>query len=198
MKKVLLALAATFCALSFSSCCKPDKVGDVTIVLHAQETGNWCWLANTQMVHQFFGGIITQCDLANSRLGKNDCCTAEEDDGCPKNDDCNTAGNTKGAIESLGYTLVNNTTPLSWDALRKELDCGRRPMVFGDGPAGDGVGHVRVIYGFAEVGGVRYLYLKDPAPACDGDDYEITYEQYSNTAGPGRVHRKTFTKIKKS
>ena len=197
MKKLLLIVLSCFSFLMWSGCCTPDRVGDVVVSLHTQETNNWCWLANTQMIHQFFGGSITQCSLANSQLGKSNCCTPEQEDGCPKNDDCNTPGNTQSAIQSLGYTLTNNATPLSWDDLKKEIDCRKKPMVFGDGAAGGGVGHVRVIYGFAEVGGVRYLFLKDPAPACDGDDYDITYEQYANTMGPGRVHRKTFTNIAK-
>lgn len=197
MKNLLLIVAAISSSFLFSSCCVPDNVGDVTISLHPQETGNWCWLANTQMIHQFYGTFIEQCSLANTQLGKNTCCTPQEPDGCPKNADCNTPGDTQTAIQSLGYTLVYNASPLSWDDLKYEIDCGKRPMVFGDGPSGGGVGHVRIIYGFADLGGVRYLFLKDPAPVCGGDDYEITYEQYSDTTGPGRVHRKTFTQIKK-
>lgn len=201
MKKLTFlscGISLLFFAFTFSSCCKPDKIASIDVNLRPQETNNWCWLANTQMIHEFFGGSVTQCSLANSQLGKSNCCTPEEEDGCPKNDDCNNAGSTQSAIESLGYTLTLSTTPLSWEDLRKKVDCGEKPLVFGDGPSGGGTGHVRVIYGYAEAGGVRYVYLKDPWSPCEGSDDEITYETYSKTTGTGRLHRKTLYDITKN
>src|SRR3546814_994727 len=113
--------------------------GAVTVPIHPQETGNWCWIANVQMVHAYFGHSITQCELANSRLGRTDCCTPAGDAPCPKTDNCNTPGNTRGAIESLGYTVTQANVPLTWDELRKEIYCRKKPLVFGDGAAGGGV-----------------------------------------------------------
>jgi hypothetical protein len=204
MKKVKYLIAGAciaFTILVWSGCC--DCPGDcttlssVTVPVRPQQTDNWCWIACSVMIHEFFGGSITQCDLANARLGRTDCCDNEGDASCPKTDDCNTPGNTKAAIESLGYSVTQSDDPLAWNTLRKKIYCSSKPMVFGDGAAAGGVGHVRVIYGYVTVAGTNYITLSDPWAPCAGSDDLITYEEYSNTAGPGRVHRKTLHSITK-
>lgn len=187
-------------ALTFSCCC--DCPGDcqnlssVTVPIRPQETNNWCWIACAQMVHSYFGHSITQCELANDRLGRTDCCNPEDEgSSCPKTSECNTPGNTKGAIESLNYTVTQANDPLPWNDLRKEIYCKKKPLVFGDGAADGGVGHVRVIYGYVSVGGQNWITLSDPWSPCNGSDDMITYEDYANTTGPGRVHRKTLYKF---
>lgn len=197
---LLYSVAGACMVLAFAGCCKCPgdckNIGAVTVTLRPQETDNWCWLANAQMIHEYFGHSITQCSLANTRLGRNDCCNPEGETPCPKKDECNQAGNTKAAIESLNYTVTQANDPLSWNDLRKEIYCRKKPLVFSDGAAGGGVGHVRVIYGYAEAGGQRFVSLADPWEPCEGSDDVISYETYTNTAGPGRVHRRTLYQFK--
>lgn len=193
----IIALAVV---LQLSGCC--DCPGDctnlssVTVPIQPQQTNNWCWIACTQMVHEFFGGSITQCSLANAQLGRTDCCNNQGEANCPKTNECNRPGNTRGAIESLGYTLTQADTPLDWDVLRNEIYCSKKPMVFADGAAGGGVGHVRMIYGYVNANGQRFISLSDPWEPCEGSDDLISYETYTNTTGPGRVHRRTLYQIK--
>jgi len=187
---------AAITLLTVAGCCKCpgdcQNLGSVSVPIRPQETSNWCWIACSQMIHAYFGHSITQCALANAQLGRTDCCTPEGDAPCPKTDNCNTPGNTRGAIESLGYTVTQANDPLTWDALRKEIYCRKKPLVFGDGASGGGVGHVRVIYGYVDVGGQRWVSLSDPWSPCEGSDDLISYETYANTSGPGRVHRRTL------
>lgn len=202
MKTLLSAIAGLIIVLQLSGCCDCPgdckNLGSVSVPIRPQQTDNWCWIACSQMIHEFFGGSIQQCDLANTRLGRTDCCNNEGDASCPKTDNCNTPGNTRATIESLGYTLTQADSPLGWDVLRHEIYCSRKPMVFGDGAASGGVGHVRVIYGYVMAGGQRWISLSDPWAPCVGSDDVISYEEYSNTTGPGRVHRRTLHQIRKA
>src|SRR3546814_15936252 len=88
--KTKLSSLAVIALLMIAGCCKCpgdcQNLGAVTVPIRAQETGNWCWIANAQMVHAYFGHSITQCELANSRLGRTDCCTTAGDAPCPKTD----------------------------------------------------------------------------------------------------------------
>ena len=198
-KPRLLILAGLIAVAGMAGCCSCPgdckNLASVSVPIRPQETNNWCWIACAQMVHAFFGHSITQCSLANARLGRTDCCTAEGETPCPKTKNCNTPGNTKAAIESLNYTVTQATTPLEWDVLRNQIYCSKKPMVFGDGAADGGVGHVRVIYGYVDAGGQRWVSLSDPWSPCEGSDDLISYETYANTSGPGRVHRKTLYKL---
>lgn len=199
LKLFILSFVGVLGSVLYSGCCNCPgdctNLSSVSVQLRPQETDNWCWLANTQMIHEFFGHSISQCDLANTQLGKGNCCDNKGAASCPKTDDCNSAGTTEVAIQSLNYTLTKETSPLSWDEIRNEIFCNKRPLVFGDGPSGGGVGHVRVIYGYVNTGGTQFLSLMDPWAPCVGSDDVISYDDYANTAGPGRVHRKTLYQI---
>src|ERR1700687_785173 len=90
MKKsvpLLVLLLAT--AFLMAGCCKPnDSLGSQPVTLRPQETNNWCWAATTQMITEFLGHGKNQCDLANLRFGRTDCCTGA----CPKTPACNMPG----------------------------------------------------------------------------------------------------------
>jgi len=199
MKTILTTVLGLLIVLLIGSCCRCPgdctNLSSISIPIKPQQTNNWCWVACAQMVHEYFGGSVQQCDLANDRLGRTDCCNNQGDANCPKTNNCNNPGNTRGAIESLGYNVTQADSPLSWDELRKHIYCAKKPLVFADGAAGGGVGHVRVIYGYVTVGGQNWISLSDPWEPCIGSDDLITYETYSNTSGPGRVHRRTLYKF---
>ncbi len=196
----LICCISVIMLAGLAGCCKCPgdckNLSSVSIPVRPQETANWCWIACAQMVHSYFGHTVTQCDLANARLGRSDCCNFQNEGvSCPKTNNCNTPGNTRGAIESLNYEVMQSDTPPGWDVLRKQIYCSKKPMVFGDGAASGGVGHVRVIYGYVAVGGQRWISLSDPWSPCEGSDDIISYEEYANTSGPGRVHRRTLYNI---
>lgn len=161
--------------LYLSACCKPANVGSQPVPLISQQTNNWCWAATTQMITTFLGHGVQQCDLANQRFGRTDCCTGN----CPKNSACNMPGWTM--FSESGFDFRESVTPLPWDSITKYIYCRKQPLAYAYGPKSGGVGHVLVIYGYASIGSTNYLFLRDPWAPCEGNDRPITYEEYSNS-----------------
>jgi hypothetical protein len=173
-KRVAFYFAIAIVLFLMNGCCNPELGGNVPNTLRTQETNNWCWAATTQMLAQHLGIGVNQCDLANHRFGKTNCCNPQtEGASCPKTNDCN----------------------LSWQNLREQIFCSKRPMGYAYGTPGV-VGHVLVIKGYITLGGTNYLILNDPWSPCMGQERTITYEQYADPAGTS-THWSTFYNIAK-
>src|SRR6476659_5029294 len=65
---VLLCIGLAGCA------CTPTESESLAVPLHAQQTSMWCWAASGQMVMNFLGGSVVQCDEANKEFSRIDCC----------------------------------------------------------------------------------------------------------------------------
>jgi hypothetical protein len=196
MKNKLLRIAASFVTvvLLLSGCCKPEITGSVANTLRPQETNNWCWAATTQMLAAHNGVTVTQCSLANLRFGMTTCCTPENNGStCPKNDDCNMPGWLM--LTECGLTYNENGTALSWEDMRKQIYCSKKPMGYAYGTEGV-VGHVLVIKGYLTLAGTNYLVLNDPWSPCNGEERIITYAQYADPAGTA-THWNTWYNVKK-
>ena len=65
-------------------CCNPGNIGSVPVTLNAQQTGMWCWAASGQMTMNFLHSAsnVQQCDEANKRFGRNDCCNSPTPNAC--------------------------------------------------------------------------------------------------------------------
>lgn len=189
----LLSLAGIMLLL-ISACCKPEISGNVANTLRPQETNNWCWAATTQMLAASQGVTVTQCSLANQRFSRNDCCNPQNDNGnCPKTNACNMPGWLM--LTECGLNFEENTAALSWESLRKQIYCSKKPMGYAYGTPGV-VGHVVVIKGYITLGGTNYVILNDPWSPCNGEERIITYAQYSDPAGTA-THWRTWYNIKK-
>ncbi len=190
---LLITFVLAYGLVFFTGCCKPEIIGNVPNTLRPQETNNWCWAATTQMLAQHFGIAVTQCDLANHRFGKSNCCTYENNNSpCPKTADCNHPGWLE--LDFVGLKFSESETPLSLSTLKKQIFCSKKPMAYAYG--GTGVGHVLVIKGYVTVGGTNYLVLNDPWSPCYGSERLITYEEYADPAG-SVTHWDTFYNIAK-
>ncbi len=188
-----MAVAISYGLLFFTGCCKPEVIGNVPNVLRPQETSLWCWAATTQMLAQHFNISVTQCDLANHRFGKTNCCTPKnQGSSCPKTDDCKKAGWLE--LDYAGVKFDESATALSFDDLKRQIFCSKKPMGYAYG--GTGIGHVLVIKGYVTVGGTNYLVLNDPWSPCVGAERLITYEEYKDPAGDV-THWSTFFNIEK-
>ena len=124
-KKIHFFSLVVFVGLFLSGCCEPEIIGNVPNTLRSQETNNWCWAATTQMLAQHFGITVKQCDLANHRFGKTNCCneqTAETP--CPKTRDCDTPGWPE--LDYAGLKFSETSTALSWDDFRKQIFCSKK------------------------------------------------------------------------
>jgi hypothetical protein len=175
MFRLLVTLGS---GLLMQACCSilpPPPTANVGLMLQPQETNNWCWAATTQMITTHLGHGVTQCDLANQRFGRNDCCTA----GCPKNAACNMPGWTM--FTEAGFTTQVTSTPLPWSRVTRELACSKRPMSYAYGPQSGGVGHVVVVSGYRDLGAIKYLAISDPWAPCQGTFRFLSFDEYSNS-----------------
>jgi hypothetical protein len=58
------------------------------VVLHWQETPEWCWATSGEMLMEYKGGVnpreVPECYEANQELGRTDCCTCPTPSACVK------------------------------------------------------------------------------------------------------------------
>lgn len=190
----LFWLLAFSVLLALGGCCKPEIIGNVPNTLRPQETNNWCWAAVTQMLAQHFSISVAQCDLANHRFGKTNCCNPQTPGvNCPKTNDCNTPGWLE--LDFAGLTFEETTTALSWADVRKQIFCSKKPMGYAYGTPGV-VGHVVVIKGYVAVGSTNYVVLNDPWSPCSGTERLLEYNSYVDPPGTS-THWRTWYNLKK-
>lgn len=152
-----------------------------------QETNMWCWAASGEMVMDYLGVNVTQCDQANKRLGKSNCCMS------PVPNDCVQGGWPE--FDKFGFTFAKtNSTPLTWEQIVEQIDVLKAPFAFTWAWTGGG-GHMMVIYGYAEIGGIRYVMVHDPWPPGVGATRTITYDDY--VSGPDYSHWDDYYDVEK-
>ncbi len=185
-----------------AGCCSPQKLSSVNVRLIPQHRDWWCWAASTEMISEYYGHRVDQCQSANFVHGiPPDCCT-----GCTG--DCPGWGGDWGATISdiqnnwthwnFNYQYVASS--LSWDNLKKTIStamfCCKSPImvVWWWKPVGWSGGHVVVAYGYAEAGGQRYVAYYNPLPEdCSkvgtqctavpgGEDAVTTYDAFVDDA----------------
>lgn len=187
----VLLLAAV---LLLGGCCNPEIVGSVPNTLRPQQTNNWCWAAVTQMLAQHVGLVVNQCDLANHRFGRTDCCTnRNQSSDCPKTDGCNMPGWPE--LDFAGVKFEESSTARTWAQLQSEIYCAKRPMGYAYGTP-NVVGHVVLIKGYITVAGTNWVILNDPWSPCNGAERLITYNEYADPAGTA-THWNTWFNIAK-
>ncbi len=156
----------------------PPDNGSTNVILRAQQTNMWCWAASGQMVMEFLGKNVSQCDEADKRFSHNDCCNS------PTPAPCIQGGWPE--FDKYGFAFqTTSDTALSWDELRAEIATHNRPFAFSWHWIGGG-GHMMVVRGFLTVDGKRFVSINDPWPPNIGDQRDITYEEFIE--GPDHTH----------
>ena len=179
----LLLLAAIL-----SGCCNPPPIGSQPVALRPQETSMWCWAASGEMIMEFLGTPVTQCDEANKRFGVTNCCNS------PTPNSCVQGGWPE--FNKYGFTFVRTSdTALSWTALKKQIYCKKKPFAFSWHWNGGG-GHMMVVTGYVTVNGVNYVAINDPWAPGVGAQYLKTYDEY--VSGSGYTHWDDFYDITKT
>lgn len=175
----LRGLLLLFALLAVPACtCTPAIIGSQPVALHPQETGMWCWAASGQMVMDFLGHNVAQCTQANNRFGRTDCC------GNPVPGLCVNGGWPEFAKYNFDSKHTSDAA-LSWDDLREQIFCKRKPFCVTWHWTGGG-GHMMVATGYVTIGGVNYVSINDPWPPNTGDQRVITYDEY--VQGVGHTH----------
>ena len=195
MKRLLSAAGLLLIAFYLTGCCNPEIAGNVPNTLRAQQTNNWCWAATTQMLAQHVGISVTQCDLANHRFGRSDCCNNKNaGSDCPKIDACNQPGWLE--LDFAGVKFEEQEAARTWAEIRSQIYCAKKPMGYAYGTPGV-VGHVVVIKGYITVAGTNYVILNDPWAPCVGTERLLEYNSYADPPGTSTHWRTWFNIAKK-
>ncbi len=175
-------------ALFLSSCCKPpDNIGSQPVTLRPQQTSMWCWAASGQMVMEFLGVNVTQCDEANKRFGHTDCCDASTPNAC--------VNGGWPEFDKYGFTFKTTAdAPLTWDQLKNQIYCSKKPFAFSWHWTGGG-GHMMVVTGYLTIDGTKYVSVNDPWPPNVGDQYNTTYDNY--VSGADHTHWNDYYDVTK-
>lgn len=89
--------------------------------IQRQPQSQWCWAACSVSVRRYYrpASTLTQCQLVNSRRGRNDCCTNGSSSACNRPDD------TRGVLDSLGHLNTRTNSSVSYQDLRHQSNAGR-------------------------------------------------------------------------
>ncbi len=199
-----------FCLLLLSaSCLSAQKTGTVArkkkvlkVPLIRQENPMWCWAASTQMILDYMGDSVTQCEQVSDVLPEEDCCallSSKEQLSKPEKKarrKCKRKGNWP-IFDKLGFDadLTDTTTALSWDELKQEIE-NNRPVAFAWNWKGGG-SHMMVVRGYADP---HWVYINDPWPPqgdftkAGGEHRIITYKEY--VTGSNHTHNRDFYNIR--
>jgi hypothetical protein len=166
--------------------CNPPNLSSVPLTIRGQEQSNWCWAASGEMIMDYLGVNVSQCQEANERSGRTDCCTNPNG--------CNFTGWPE--FDKFGFTFDRtSSTALTWAQLREQIFCKRTPVAFSWGWPGGG-GHMMVAYGYVTLNNVNYVSVFDPLPVNQGTDTIYTYDFW--VASPGHhTHWDDFYNIRR-
>jgi len=168
--------------------CTPNSnSSDLLMTVIPQEVELWCWAACGEMVMEKLGNAITQCDQANMRFGRTDCCES------PTSDDCNRGGWPQFNM----YEFKADSTldaALSWEDVQHQIDCQKTPFC-ATWKWDEGGGHMMVISAYKIEDGEKWVMLDDPYPVNAGLSSWIRHSEY--VSGPGYSHWNDFFNIRK-
>jgi hypothetical protein len=178
----------------FAGCCSPKESESLTVTMHPQETGMWCWAASGQMVMAYLGTNVAQCTQANNEFSRNDCCNRPVPYACVQ------GGWPEFPKYNFSFAKTTNA-PLSWNQLKAEIsasnNCGNRPFCFTWAWTGNG-GHVMVAIGYQTISlmalKIQLVEVNDPLPVNTGTHKWITYSAY--VSGPGYTHWDDYYQVK--
>lgn len=177
--KVFLAFALLAMGKGYSD----YKVLPVNIL--GQIYSNWCWAASDQMVRNFYSEATSQCDAANSSLGRSDCCW---------NSSCNVPGTPRVIKPSFRYAYTPIAS-MNYSAIRGEINSGRPVLYLVNYlPIPNGGNHFRVIVGYDDVG--EKILIHDPLPVGAGTKTWITMASYLGGSAYGYVAGTNFQIVK--
>ena len=177
-KRIIAIALILLMAGWFSGCCSPLPSESHAVNLFPQHRDWWCWAATTEMVSDYYGHRVQQCDSANFIHGTPpNCCT-----GCIGN--CPGWGGAWGATIAdiqnnwthWDFTYRHDSSSLSWGEVKKTLSkqshCRKSPIQavwwWYDGMGMRTNGHVVTITGYSEIRlttlNMDLVFYNNPAP----------------------------------
>jgi hypothetical protein len=177
-----------------AACCTVGIITVLPVTLDGQQTGMWCWAASGQMTMNYIhpASNVQQCDEANRRFGRPDCCGNPVPSGCVNG----------GWPEYDKYNFkadVTSNVALTWAQLTDQIFCQKKPFAFSWHWNGGG-GHMMVATGYQTLNGVNYVWVNNPWPpgstTSSGGVTEIdTFDTYVGAASQGHTHWNDYYNI---
>lgn len=127
----------------------------LSLTVSHQEQNNWCWAATSDGVAHFYdpSSTWTQCGIANSELGRSDCC------GSGASGACNVYGYLDQALSVVGHFDHIAGQTADFQTVDHEID-GHRPLGVRVAWSGGGA-HFLAIGGYRERPD-QYVHVEDP------------------------------------
>jgi hypothetical protein len=158
---------------------------------YQQTQSNWCAIASAEMLLQYYGSTVSQCEMANYDFNRTDCCSN------PSSSDCNPDSGSFTGTPAAHYGLSYNQWPnnsFSFSQFKSEIDAGR-PVSIGWNWNSKG-GHAMNVAGYNIVTSgsttTNYLEVWDPQPGagCPGGEGTcyMTWATYVGGASPTYNH----------
>jgi len=186
---VAFIVVAIVTVVVFAGRCIPKSEKTLPVTLLSQETEKWCWAASGEMIMQYMGASLQQCDEANKRFGRTDCCNTRPSD-------CVNGGWPE--FDKYGFTSSHTSNAaLSWDQIKRQIYCKGKPFAFSwkDAPFIGG-GHMMVATGYTTFDGINWVYVNNPEPWGVGSTELIPYETY--VSGPLYTHWDDYYDVTKN
>ena len=170
-------------------CTPPPTYKSLTMTMRPQEKDNWCWAASGEMVMEYLDASIRQCDEANKRFNREDCC------GRSVPDECDQGGWPE--FNEYGFDFdKTNDQALSWANVKKQIGCKETPFCATWKVEGTDEGHMVVISGYKiDNNGVKHVRIRNPLPVGQGFSNWFTYDYYVSHGA--YVHWDDYYNIKK-
>jgi Papain-like cysteine protease AvrRpt2 len=160
-----------------AGCCTPKSDEILPVTFHQSERKLWCWAASGKMIMEYMGASVEQCNQANERFVRSDCCTvpgACVNGGWPE-------------FFRYGFTFARTfNAALSWDEIKNQIYCKEKPFAFSyKYPPPDRGGHMMVAVGYkTDQAGISWVYVYDPGsgpgPGTGAGISFIPYETYAD------------------
>jgi hypothetical protein len=180
------------------------------VVPRLQEGFYSCWSTSAEMIMDFLGRHVRQCEQA-SRPGDDSlwCCTEQEELKYHRLD-CDDPNYPD--FERWGFTArMQAPQPLGWEQLKYEIN-NCRPFAFSWmrndlNAAGSRVSHMLVVVGYSQSGGpeTQMLFCLNPRPFAVADEIMVPFTAYvgtsptaygtANTSVPGYTHLSDYFEI---
>lgn len=146
---------------------------------YAQETDFWCWAAGAEMLMAYSGTDVPQCQQANKRFSKNDCCPSSTAlSYCVKG----------GEPLFLPFGVKPQIRPsLTPAEVIQQLEQDKKPFMFRWDYPGDhnppDFSHFIVAIGTTYIKGELYLVVLDPHPGADMISPILSYPNFVQGSG---------------
>jgi hypothetical protein len=97
----------------------------LNFTVQAQQESNWCWAAvSTSIAHYYDSASnVTQCQVVNQQVGRNDCCTN------PGSKDCNVYGYLDQALTFVGHLSSQQGSAASYASTSDAVNAGTPPCI---------------------------------------------------------------------